>query len=250
MSASHTVSASFTNVRFILRVSWLSGYPSDLFPVSLTPDLIWYKCNASDIGVNTIKNYATNVSDTTVGNPTISTQYFKTRTSSLQLNGTQYIIPQALNFGNFACTTFCCWFKFKPSQSPSTYIDFLVYTPAGTWASSYILDFCYDTGIETYINGQQIRNSYSSSLTNDMWYLIAYVGGGVSTTMTIYMNGQVFVSYSSVPYTTNLNTNYHWLFYNPWDHLQSPIGYVNDVRFYGRSLNASEVLMIYNASNN
>ena len=89
MNASRTVSVSCTNVQFVSRVSWSSGYPSDLLPSSLTPDLIWYKCNASDLSVNKIKNYATNVSDTTVGNPTISTQYFKTGTSSLQLNGTQ-----------------------------------------------------------------------------------------------------------------------------------------------------------------
>jgi len=38
------------------------------------------------------------------------------------------------------------------------------------------------------------------------------------------------------------------LFYNPWDPLQAPVGYVNDVRFYGRALSASEILALYNAS--
>ena len=204
-----TISASFSNCTMTRRISYNSGYASDMVPPDLTPDLIWYKCVVGDLGTNTIKNYATNVNDTTFGNPTISTQQYKTRKSSLYLNGTQYIEPQGIDFSKYACTTFCCWFKFLPSQSSSTYLDFVIYKSSGSWENSYLLDLLNGTGIKSYINGQQLRHDYPTSLTNNTWNHIAFVGGGLSTTMTIYVNGQLFVSYVCVSFTRNINTNYH-----------------------------------------
>ena len=155
-------------------------------------------------------------------------------------------VPQGIDFSQYACTTFCCWFKFLPSLS--SYIDFMIYTIARQAQNSYVLDMYNSTGLQTYINSQQVNNDYSSSLWNNTWYHVAYVGGGSTSSMYIYVNGHLFTAYTCSSFTRNINNNYHWLFYNPWDPLQAPVGYVNDVRFYGRALSASEILALYNAS--
>ena len=56
------VSASFSNVLRMSRISYQS-VPD--------PTLIWYKFNAGDIGTNTIYNYATGTTNTTVGTPSL-----------------------------------------------------------------------------------------------------------------------------------------------------------------------------------
>ena len=104
------VSASFSNVLRMSRISYQS-VPD--------PTLIWYKFNAGDIGTNTIYNYATGTTNTTVGTPSLDYTTYKTGTSSLYLTGTQYIIPPTFNFSSYSGNTFSFWFKI-PSKSITT----------------------------------------------------------------------------------------------------------------------------------
>ena len=231
------VSASFSNVSIRSRITYKS-VPD--------PTLIWYKCNDGDLGTNTIYNYATGTTHTTVGNPSLDNTTYKTGTASLYLTGTQYIIPPVINFGNYAGNTYSVWFKLLSLDHGACFAIFsgndtqALATALLMWApnnSNDIRDY-------TYTNGYQMI-APTKNLMDNTWHHFAWVFGNTST-HKLYIDGILKGSVTTTPFNLNANGTGTFLFHVPWgDSSWQPIGNVDDIRLYNQELTSDQIWSLY-----
>ena len=203
MNNASSVSALFTNVQFVKRISYKSGPPS--------PTLFWYKCNSGDITNNTIYNYATNTHDSVTGNPSFDTSHKITGLSSLLVNpngeGTQYIFPPFINFGNYNGNTFSMWFRgTNPSLGNGLQRLALFSTGTSYNPQSEMLrlgnNFWEINGIDImYVDStntmQEISHNTSTNtpLADQTWHHLVWILGN-TTSHKIYIDGSLFFTYT------------------------------------------------------
>ena len=253
MNASQTVSASFSNVTFISRISY-SGPPS--------PTLFWYKCNSGDIVNNTIYNYATHTYNSLTGNPSMDTTNYKTGTSSLIVNPnfehTQYIIPPFINFGNYSGNTFSMWFRGTNPYAGDRLQTLACFSATSSWFQAEFIRlgngfsgiWGLDVGgIDSSNNPIEMSKNTANNqiLADSTWHHVAWVFGNISQHL-VYIDGALFYTYTASPFTYYCNGGSTRLFGN-WSYNECFCGNVYDVRLYNYVLSAKQVLSIYTNPN-
>ena len=237
MSSSH-VSASFSNVTFMSRISYRSFHPN----------LIWYKCDSGDLGTNTIYNHATNSTDVTVGNLSLDNTVYKTGTASLNLSGTQYIRPPTIDFSKYSGNTYCLWFKLPSldhgacfasfsGNSDWTMSDFLLMWGSSNYNS--VKEYTYTDG---YKDITPIQN-----LMDNTWHHFAWIFG-ITPVHKLYVDGVFSGSISTTPFNVNANGTGSYIFHVPWnDGTTTPQGHIDDICLYDVVLNDAQISALYHA---
>ena len=224
------MNASFSNVKFISRISYSKNYPSPL--------LGWYKCLPSDIVNNTIYNYRTKTYDqvdsgafidttnTRNGYPTFNV--YNAQKNIYIPNPTMSVVP---------VFTICAWIKYYVNNGISIQVfciprgngsGVLLYLNTGTIQSRFnYVDMVHNTG------------NFPFTFTEGVWIHVSVVQNNNTLSQNIYINGNLYTTFP-MPLQTGQGGSFNTI-PSVW---YPPKGYIQDVRVYDREI---KLLAEYNS---
>ena len=223
------MNASFSNVKFISRISYSKNYPSPL--------LGWYKCLPSDIVNNTIYNYSTKNYDQVDSGAFIDTVNTRNGYPTFNVyNAEKNIYIPNPNMSVVPIVTICAWIKYF--SNGNTYQVFCI--PRGN-GSGVALVFNTGTILSRYNYNDITHNTgnFPFTFSEGVWTHISIVQNNNTLSQDIYINGSL---YTTFPMPLQVGTA------SPFNTIPSvwnaPKGYIQDVCVYNREI---KLLAEYNS---